>query len=379
MKFSAKAIAFALAFALLSSIAVADEYIGVAVNGHHLFLDQSPVMRDGRVLVPLRGIFEALGAEVKWVSETRTVHAETNPPDAADADPNIANIIIDLPIDAPIARINETDVPVAVPATMINGKTMVPLRFVGEAVGAKVKWDGEKRIVLVAGPGFESTLDDTEDPEFTPSTWGLSTGLARIKVGNQAGLLKVMDESDTVTRYLRVIDDYSQAQVTPEQRQMVLDSLNLTPNELRCLAVRLINNYVAERKHRLQLVALLGMIAANNDNSIDLATSERIQTFLVSKLIGGDDKLGQEQQTVLKRQCLVALALMTTNTPQAIDAVVRFYEKEQANLWVTSPMPLYFRLHADEIKALPNFDTIYSRISSVPSLYTAKITEYLNI
>ena len=57
--------------------------------------------------------------------------------------------LIELPVGAEYAKINGKDVPLDVPAQTLNGRTMVPIRFVAEALGADVEWlDKEKTVVI---------------------------------------------------------------------------------------------------------------------------------------------------------------------------------------------------------------------------------------
>lgn len=111
--------------------------IQVKVNGQVQHYDQSPVMVQGRTLVPLRGIFEALGAQVDWNPETQTVTAIKG------------EVTISLVRGSREAVINGQSISLDVPANTMNGRMMVPTRFVSEALGAKVTWDGATRTVLV--------------------------------------------------------------------------------------------------------------------------------------------------------------------------------------------------------------------------------------
>ena len=93
----------------------------------------------GRFLVPMRGIFEALGASVQWDGDTRTVTG------------NRAGTTVLLSIDSKIAKVNDNTVELDVPATIVEGRTYVPLRFISESLGANVSWDGERRIATITG------------------------------------------------------------------------------------------------------------------------------------------------------------------------------------------------------------------------------------
>ncbi len=361
MKFLAK---FAMTAAIIGGLATAcfaEPYIGVVVNGKALFLDKNPVMKDGRVLVPLRGIFEALGANVKWDSATRSVVANTK-----EGEPGNTNLV--LPVDSKTAKINNTEIVLEVPATIIDGTTMVPLRFVGETLGAKVKWDGEYKTVRVATLGNEDKLDP-EIPELTD--WDMDD-LERIQFGIQAGLLRVLDDDGKQVEYTRTMDDFNQAQMTLDQRSQVLDKLDIQNEELRSLARKLISEYSNRMKTRIQMLSLLGVIA--DDDLIDDRTFERIQAFCVNKMLNGDKDLSQEQQNILKRHALLTLSLMEKTNYNVADAVVRLYETCD-NLWVVAPVQFYFKCHAKDVKAMPQIDSIRSRLGAVQTIYTNNILD----
>lgn len=100
-------------------------------------LSQSGVMLNGATLVPMRAIFEALGAEVKWEGATRTVTATKGSTE------------IRLSLGKTDAYINGALKVLSTPAASVDGTTMVPLRFIGEALGAEVKWEGATKTVYV--------------------------------------------------------------------------------------------------------------------------------------------------------------------------------------------------------------------------------------
>jgi len=111
--------------------------ITVTVDGTLLGFDVPPVIVDGRVLVPLRVIFEALGAPVRWDAATRTITAVKG------------DTTIQLEIGSPNAYILGEPVALDVPAQIQDGRTLVPLRFVAEALGAAVAWDGATRSITI--------------------------------------------------------------------------------------------------------------------------------------------------------------------------------------------------------------------------------------
>lgn len=124
---------------LAASIAQ-DTNITVIINGKTQFYAQPPVMQNGSVLVPMRGIFEALGAKISFDAKTQTVAATKG------------TTTVKLTLGKDIAYVNGKQVKLAVKAQSINGSTMVPLRFVGEALGATVNWNASTYTVLITSP-----------------------------------------------------------------------------------------------------------------------------------------------------------------------------------------------------------------------------------
>lgn len=111
--------------------------ISVIVNGNKVVFDQLPVIIDRRTLVPLRAIFEALGADVVWDDTTKTVTS------------TLGDITVKLTIDTNAMFVNEETKTLDVNAQIIGGRTMVPVRAIGEAFGALVGWDDATKTVTV--------------------------------------------------------------------------------------------------------------------------------------------------------------------------------------------------------------------------------------
>lgn len=119
--------------------------IRVSVNGGDVdFGGGEPVESDGRILVPMRGVFEALGAEVKYDVGTQTIHAVRG-----------ATTISLRPGDE-TAQVNGETRRLETPAQVVNGSAVVPLRFVSEALGANVKWNPETFVVTVSTAALEA-------------------------------------------------------------------------------------------------------------------------------------------------------------------------------------------------------------------------------
>jgi len=111
--------------------------IKVLVNGAALAFDQPPIIENGRTLVPLRAIFEALGATVEWEQSTQTVTAVKD------------DITITLKIGDAFLTKNGERIALDVPAKIVGGRTLVPARAVAESFGADVQWDQATRTVTI--------------------------------------------------------------------------------------------------------------------------------------------------------------------------------------------------------------------------------------
>lgn len=139
---------------IISSFSMANQAqaaeVKVLVDGKALSMDVKPVLENGRTLVPLRAIFEALGANVDWDGKTRTITALK------------ANTNIKLVIDNTNAHKNGNKVKLDVPAKIRNGRTLVPLRFVSEALGAEVDWSAATYTVAIKNKPAFITITDSK-------------------------------------------------------------------------------------------------------------------------------------------------------------------------------------------------------------------------
>jgi len=124
---------------LMPSAALAQgQQINVTVDGEPVqFAGQPPIERLGSVLVPLRGVFERLGAQVAYDAGTRTILAIRG------------STSVSLPLGSRNVVVNGQRQMLSQPAQVINGTTLVPLRFVSEALGANVEWRGSSQTVVI--------------------------------------------------------------------------------------------------------------------------------------------------------------------------------------------------------------------------------------
>jgi len=147
--------------------AIAQPAISVFINEQPLqFGAARPARIGGRVLVPMRSIFEALGAQVQWDAPTQSINAQRGA------------TVVQMQIGNRNATINGQAVRLDQPPLLYSGSTMVPLRFVGEALGAEVRWSELQNAVFITDtqanqpgtlPGFPVTPNPTPVPTAVPT------------------------------------------------------------------------------------------------------------------------------------------------------------------------------------------------------------------
>ncbi len=124
------------------------------VNNENVNIDEngtSPVIVDGRTLVPIRAVAEALGGSIEWndTEKELTIIKE--------------NTSIELVIGKLNAEVNGSNVALDTAPKIINGRTMLPLRFVAENLGADVNWNSEKREITISSRFDNAVVETTTE------------------------------------------------------------------------------------------------------------------------------------------------------------------------------------------------------------------------
>jgi hypothetical protein len=120
--------------------------ISVLIDGLPVAFDVPPVIENGRTLVPFRAIAEALNVEINWDGDTQIISATGG------------KTSVRLQIGNKTAYRNETTISLDVPPKIINGRTLIPLRFFSEAFDCQVKWDSDRNEVRITSPPLEMTV-----------------------------------------------------------------------------------------------------------------------------------------------------------------------------------------------------------------------------
>jgi len=147
---------FVWASPALTTESITDD-IRIFLDGKELQSDVSPIIEQDRTLAPMRVVFEALGCNIDWQPQQRAVVASTD------------TITILLKIDDTEASLfdaieeTRTNISLDVPAMLIDGRTMVPLRFIATSLGCLVDWQPSIRSVIITSKPAEDNPNPGND------------------------------------------------------------------------------------------------------------------------------------------------------------------------------------------------------------------------
>lgn len=123
----------------------------MTVGENEVQLDTAPVIINGRTLIPVRGMSEAMGADVDWDNTDKTVTITKE------------NVAIKLTIDSTTAYLNNEEKTLDTAPVILNGRTMLPARFIAESFGYDVTWDNDNKTILVTYKNNETTVATTTE------------------------------------------------------------------------------------------------------------------------------------------------------------------------------------------------------------------------
>lgn len=136
-------ISISLALTMLISSAVYAKDIMVIINGEQLVTDTAPQLVNERTMLPMRAVFEALGADVTWIGEDELIVVTNN------------DCMIVMKIGSNILSLQKImdDKPIIIELDaapyIFNERTMIPVRAVAEALNAAVDWNGDTSVVTI--------------------------------------------------------------------------------------------------------------------------------------------------------------------------------------------------------------------------------------
>lgn len=146
-KFLCAAIAAAMTFTASSAVFAGSENVTVILDGRTLSFDVEPQIINDRTMVPMRTIFEALGASVEWNEGDRTITSTKN------------DTTIRMQINNTSMSVNETEKTLDSAPIIQDGRTLVPARAVAECFDADVSWYGDSKTVLILSEAKQSVVN----------------------------------------------------------------------------------------------------------------------------------------------------------------------------------------------------------------------------
>lgn len=171
----------------MSTIALADSGVKIKVNGK-ILSDAQAIIQHGTTLLPVRSIGTALGGDVTWDSATQTAIVEKG------------DIKVVAPIGERFILVNGEAKNLVVVAQVINGRTYLPLRVMGEALNCNINWVNETKTVEISNSGGNKDLFEVDDtvelgPFFLDNKIYLTVGeTVPVRVHN-GGLIKWSDDN----------------------------------------------------------------------------------------------------------------------------------------------------------------------------------------
>ncbi len=167
-------------------VAPVSDVIRVYINDERIiFGDVDPILQNDRTLVPMRKVFEKLGAVVGWDDATQTVTGIKG------------DRTISLTIGQSAATVNGESVLLDVPACIVDDRTLVPIRFISESLGAVVNWDEAKNTVYI---DMESDNSITFDKSLVQQEiWGFGASANNpaddlMKLESESAKNEILDE-----------------------------------------------------------------------------------------------------------------------------------------------------------------------------------------
>lgn len=135
----------------------------MTVNGNSYEIDPGngtvPTIRNGRTLVPIRAIIEAFGGKVNWDENLKQVTLTLN------------DDTVKLVIDSTSAYANGTKTTLDTAPAIINGRTMLPIRYIADSFGFGVKWDSDLKTVTLISEKFFTSVTVQDIPEYSGETY----------------------------------------------------------------------------------------------------------------------------------------------------------------------------------------------------------------
>jgi len=253
-----KKLALLLALALLMTTlafpaAAADPVPRVIIDGQAVTFDVAPVIDNGRVLVPLRAIFEQMGAKVSWDDATKTATAVKG------------EVTVVVKLGSTYPTINGTVKTIDVPAKLVEGgRILAPLRFVCEAFGGVVSWNQDTYVASVDTTGETPAEKETIAPVEMTLTLQQAVDLA-VKNNPQVQLAAIDRDKKTVeyskaknassknednSSYYGRLTEYLTPKIAERKKQQAEQVYDITVNGIKIQVERAFYELIKSRENQ---------------------------------------------------------------------------------------------------------------------------------
>ena len=182
------AAATAVALTALPGCTALAKDVNIVIDGEELNLDVAPQIIDGRVMIPIRGVLENLGALVKWDDETQTVSARKSSK-TVSLEIGSNDVTLDKGETNDDGSAKTETIQTDVAAQLVSDRTLVPLRVISEAMGYSVDWNDETYTVSI-------TTDNDEDESWKDNK--VSVDMSTLSVSGDGA--SVSDNTLTISK-----------------------------------------------------------------------------------------------------------------------------------------------------------------------------------
>lgn len=182
------AAATAVALTALPGCTALAKDVNIVIDGEELNLDVAPQIIDGRVMVPIRGVLENLGALVKWDDETQTVSARKSSK-TVSLEIGSNDVTLDKGETNDDGSAKTETIQTDVAAQLVSDRMLVPLRVISEAMGYSVDWNDETYTVSI-------TTDNDEDESWKDNK--VSVDMSTLSVSGDGA--SVSDNTLTISK-----------------------------------------------------------------------------------------------------------------------------------------------------------------------------------
>lgn len=285
--------------------------ITIRINGEVVPTDVPPYIDNGRTMVPIRAISEGLGARVAWYEGTRQVYVRLGDNDMW------------LTIGSKTATLNDKKVTLDAAASIVSGRTMVPIRFISENIGCKVGWDNATRTVTIEKRNYEVTKIE----------WVRQNGQGRLFVFSEG--ITGQPKVTTVASPDRLIVDIPDVvipanwpdqavndgniiriragmlQTNPNVARVVVDLVQ--PTEFKAYRTDRRDQVVVDMGYKASGVTVAAVTGAGAEQAVKLATTGPV-TFKTMTLTGPDRVVVDVDRATLGKN-LVQLVPQPDNNP----------------------------------------------------------------